>query len=191
MTAGSASSVGGAGAQGIIVVTYVPVNPVSGDTQSSGSLVYLLRNLAANSTISVATVNSGATGAVTEDTPALLTLWHKSAQSNWIQDTEWWYQNTNAQTPTTPWAGLTTPGDMITTGDPIVSGNAVRIRMSLMANVNTIAGADSFNLQYAPGSICSLALAWTNIGAPGSGSIWRGNNNTSVMKSLDQYQLAQ
>ncbi len=157
---------------------FIP-NTASGD-QSSGSLVYLLRNLAASSTISVTTVEEARGGTITEDTPATFMLWHKSAQSNYVQDTEWWYENTNAQTPSTPWAGSLNPGDAITNGVAVLSGDILRIRMALTANVNTLAGADSFKLQYAPGSICSLALAWSDIGAPGSGSIWRGYNNTSV-----------
>ena len=151
--------------------------------QSSGSLVYLLRNLAASSTISVTTVSNGAAATITEDQNALFMLWRKSAQSNFIQDTEWWYAPSNAQTPSDPWPSGSinlNQGDTVTTGNALLSGNAIRLRIGLTANVNTIAGADSFKLQYAPGSICSLALSWSDIGAPGSGSIWRGYNSSGA-----------
>ncbi len=153
------------------------------NTQTSGSLVYLLRNLAASSTVTVTTVLDSATGIAVEDKPALLMLWHKSAQSSFIQDTERWYTNVNAEPPTDPWpsGGIDlNEGDPITTGVAVKSGDVLRLRMALTANVNTIAGADSFKLQYAPGTTCSLALAWTDVGAIGSGSIWRGYHNAAL-----------
>jgi|GEM_PF-1049851 len=153
------------------------------DAQSSGSLVYLLRNLAASSTISVTTVANGTTGTITEDRNALFMLWHKSAQSNFVQNTERWYAASNAQTPTDPWpsGGVDlNQGDTVTTGNALLSGNPIRMRIGLTATVNTLAGTDSFKLQYAPGSICSLALSWSDVGTPSSGSIWRGYNSTSA-----------
>ena len=150
---------------------------------SSGSLVYLLRDLAVNDVVTVTTVAEASLGTITEDQDALVMLWHKSSQSSFVQDTERWYVNQNSEPPTDPWpSGVVdlAQGDSITTGNSTKSGDVLRIRMALKANVNTIAGSDSFKLQYAPGSTCSLALAWNDVGAIGGGSIWRGYDNAGV-----------
>jgi hypothetical protein len=163
----------GAQAKGTFVTT------TNGDGATSGTLVYLLRNLSTNDVISLQTLASGAAGTMTADKKALVMLWHKASQSNWIQDTEAWYQNVDAQTPTTAWPG-TTQGDVITSGNAVLSGDVLRLRMALQAQTNTSAGADTFKLQYAAGSTCAASLTWTDVGATGSGSIWRAHDNASV-----------
>ena len=175
-------SVNGAPVSGAQTKTHFIPNG-SSDISSSGSLVYLLRNLAVNDVVTVTTVLEGASGAVTEDKNALLMLWHKSAQSSFTQDTERWYANVNAEPPTDPWPSGSIDldeGDPITTGVAVKSGDVLRLRMALTADVNTIAGADSFKLQYAPGTTCSLALTWSDVGATGSGAPWRGYHNASL-----------
>ena len=150
---------------------------------SSGSLVYLLRNLAVNDVVTITTVAEATAGAVTEDQDAIVMLWHKSAQSSFVQDTQRWYTNVNGIPPTDPWPSGSVDlnqGDAITTGNATKSGDVLRLRMALKANVTTLAGADSFKLQYAPGSSCTLALAWTDVGAIGSASVWRGYDNAAV-----------
>lgn len=161
--------------------THVAAN-ASGNIESSGSLTFLLRNLAVNDVVTVSAVRSGNTGTITSDQDAVLMLWYKAAQSSYIQGTERWYANTNAQTPTDPWpsgAVDLNEGDAITSGVSVKSGDVLRVRMALQATVTTSAGADTFKLQYAAGSTCSPALAWTDVGAVGSGSIWRGYDNAT------------
>jgi len=174
--------VGGNPVTGGVTKTHVITN-TNGMSESSGSFVFLLRNLTAGNVITVSTLRSAAAGTVPADRPAVLMLWHKAAQSSFTQDTERWYANVNAQTPTDPWPAGSTDlgeGDAITTGNSVHSGDVLRLRMALTADVSTLAGADSFKLQYAPGTDCSPALAWTDVGAIGSGSIWRGYDNAGV-----------
>jgi len=142
------------------------------DVESSGMLVYFLRNLSAGDTIAVNTIADSVTGNVVPTTNALLMLWHKAAQSNWIQDTEAWYQNNDALTPVTRWPG-TTEGDSISTGNAVNNGDALRLRMTLQAQLAAATSSDNFKLQYAAGTACSGALTWSDVGATGSGTIWR------------------
>ena len=174
--------VNGTEVTGAITKSHTIAN-ASGNIESSGALTFLLRNLAVNDVVTVSSLRIANTGTVTADQDAILMLWRKESQNAFIQDTERWYANTNAQTPTDPWpAGAvdTNQADPITTGNPIKSGGVARLRIALKANVTTTAGADAFKLQYAAGSTCSPALSWADVGAPGSGSIWRGYDNTSV-----------
>jgi hypothetical protein len=171
-------SVNGAAQSGALSESHYVSNS-SGDKESSGSLVYLLRNLNANDVISFSTVQDTVGGTLTTDKDALLMLWHKNAQSSYTQDTEAWYVGSDSATTTSRWPGLT-EGDAITTGNAATSSALLRLRIALQAAVTTTANADSFKLQYAAGSTCSPALSWTDIGAAGSGSIWRGFDNASV-----------
>jgi hypothetical protein len=162
--------------------THFQANTTS-DAQSSGSLVYLLRNMAVNDVVTVTTEQEAAPGTILEDRPALVMLWHKSAQSNFVQDTERWYDNVNAEPPTDPWPPGSTDlneGDAISTGNAVSSGATLRVRMALKANVTTLAGADSFKLQYAPGTSCGLALAWADVGSTSSAAIWRSGHNAGL-----------
>jgi hypothetical protein len=155
----------------------------TGDNWTSGTMVYLLRNLNANDIITVNTIASAVTGTATLDQNALLMLWRKQAQSSYIQDTERWYVNTNSATTTDPWpsgAVDLSEGDPITTGNSVKSGDVLRLRLAMQAYISTSGGVDQFKLQYAPGTSCSQALTWTDVGAAGSGSIWRGYDNAGV-----------
>ncbi len=156
---------------------------VSTHSEYSGSLVFMLRDLAVNDVISVTTVLTGTAGTVTADEGASIMLWRKNPQSLYQQNTYRWYANVNGEPPTDPWpsgAVDVLQGDPITNGIPIKSSDVVRLRMNLLAVSTTTAFADSFKLQYAAGSTCSAALSWTDVGAIGSGAIWRGYDNAGV-----------
>ncbi len=159
------------------------ISTVSTDNETSGSMVYLLRNLTANDIITVNTIASGVAGTATPDQNSLLMLWRKNPQSSYIQDTERWYANTNAATTTDPWpsGGVDLDvGEAISTGNSVKSSDVLRLRLAMQAYVNTSGGVDAFKLQYAPGTVCSAALTWSDVGATGSGSIWRGYDNAGV-----------
>ena len=154
------------------------------DTESSGSLVFLLRNLAANDQITVRTVANTVTGTNVADQDALLLLWRKVPQSAFTQNTYKWYWNKDAITPDDPWPAGTASdlneGDPITTGNAATSSSPLRIRMAVQVSTTTTAFADQFKLQYATGSTCAASLTWTDVGATSSASIWRGYDNPSV-----------
>ena len=183
MTQVLVNGVAGVGAQTKSHAVYSATSP-----QSSGSLVYLLRNLAASSSITVTSALGATAATVTESQPALLMLWHKNPQSNFVQDTERWYApTTTSATTTDPWpAGPTdlNEGDSITTGVPTKSGDTLRLRMALKAQATTLAGADSFKLQYAAGSICSRALVWSDVDTTAGPGIWRGYHNAGITNHL-------
>jgi hypothetical protein len=102
------------------------------------------------------------------------------------------YQDNDALTPTVAWpSGASTLGENveITAGDnPPANATRVRIRMALQVGTTTMtASSTQFNLQFAPRtSTCDAVSSWTNLGAPGSGALWRGFNATPV----DGTQLA-
>ncbi|HUO50727.1 MAG TPA: hypothetical protein VMU25_04165, partial [Candidatus Paceibacterota bacterium] len=174
--------VNGTAITGAVTKTHY-ISDLGGQTESSGALTFLLRNLSANDVVTVSSLQSATAGTVPEDQDAVLMLWYKAAQSSFIQDTERWYANANSATTTDPWPSGAidlNEGDAITSGTPVKSADVLRVRVALQATTNTVAGADSFKLQYAAGSTCSPALAWTDVGAIGSGSIWRGYDNAGV-----------
>jgi len=171
---------GSGNSTGAQVATHFVRNAAGTDSDSSGALTYFLRNVSANDTLTVGTIADNNTGAMTLLQNAFLMLWRKAAQSNWIQDTEAWYQNNGLLTPTTRWPG-TSDGDAITSGNAVNNGNALRLRMTLQAQVASATSSDNFKLQYAAGSTCSPALAWTDVGASGSGSIWRFHSNSPAV----------
>jgi hypothetical protein len=152
------------------------IRNTAGHAESSGGMTFLLRDLAANDIVSVRTIIEANTGTVPEDQGALILMWRKETQSAYLQHTQRWYVNTNSSTTTDPWpAGATDldEGDAMTTGTSIKTGDVARLRLALQVNANTVAGTDVFKLQYAAGSVCSPALSWSDVGAAGSGAIWR------------------
>ncbi|MEZ4104352.1 MAG: DUF2341 domain-containing protein [Candidatus Paceibacterota bacterium] len=96
-----------------------------------------------------------------------------------------WYENIDAQTPTTPWSlgeGVDADeGDSIT-GQGAVNTNAVlRLRMNLLANSATgSAESSAFELQYAKANTCSTANNWQPIGEVGSSTAAFSGYNNSV-----------
>ncbi len=101
------------------------------------------------------------------------------------QNQYYWYVNANANTPTDPWPAGT--GDVgedapITVADvPPGPASVLRLRMSLTSNnATTTAGTQDFKLQYGEGATCSDISAWVDVGAAGSGAVWRGYGNAAV-----------
>lgn len=91
------------------------------------------------------------------------------------------YVNTNAQTPTDPWpSGGTDLGEnTAATGvNGLQTGDVARIRMNLTATT-AAESALTFKLQYKAGATCSTGT-YSDVGASGSATIWRGFINSSV-----------
>lgn len=94
------------------------------------------------------------------------------------------YVDNDSITPTTPWPAIGTPLGENTTitaaDDPLGEGERVRIRMSLKINNATLPqNTKAFKLQYGlQETTCSAISVWTDVGAPGSGTIWRGYNTS-------------
>jgi len=92
-----------------------------------------------------------------------------------------WYQNTNAQTPTNGWhvnLGENNPITSVTT--PLKNSDVIRLRINaVVANATSSVGTE-VKLQYVAAPICTSATGWSDVGAIGSGEIWRGFNNSSV-----------
>jgi hypothetical protein len=94
------------------------------------------------------------------------------------------YVDNDTLTPTDPWpvGGSSDLGEntSITSGDdPLGEGERVRIRMSLsISNATFPESTVSFKLQYArrDGASCAAIseVNWNDVGAPGSGVVWRG-----------------
>ena len=91
------------------------------------------------------------------------------------------YVDNDTLTPTDAWpVGVSDLGEnMSMTGadEPLGEGERVRIRMSVQINNASFpAETLNFKLQYGrrTGASCSAISTWTDVGAPGSGSIWRG-----------------
>jgi hypothetical protein len=99
-----------------------------------------------------------------------------------------WYDNQNALTPTNPWPP--TGGDIgentaITPLDtPVGDGDVLRLRMSYrVSNGSLAAGLETLKLQYGflgANPSCSAIASWNDVGAPGSGAVWRGFDNGGV-----------
>ncbi len=90
------------------------------------------------------------------------------------------YVNNDLLTPTDGWpAGASDVGDngLITALDePVSEGDVVRLRVSLQVNnANLPAGLRTFKLQFAERTgTCTSVETWIDVGAPGSGALWRG-----------------
>jgi hypothetical protein len=90
------------------------------------------------------------------------------------------YADNDALLPTDPWPlGAVDLGEntSVTSADsPIASGENMRLRMSVQVSATgTLALSQAFRLQYGTlVSTCGAIGSWADIGAPGSGSIWRG-----------------
>ena len=98
------------------------------------------------------------------------------------------YVHNNLLTPTDPWpAGFTDLGEntsLTVADEPLGTGEKVRIRMTMrVTNATTPAGLLNFKLQYAlRASTCSAVGggSWIDVGAVGSGSVWRGYSATGT-----------
>ncbi len=98
------------------------------------------------------------------------------------------YASSTALIPTDPWpAGAVDLGEntQVTAANaPPGNGDSLRLRMSLqVATTTMLASSTAFALQYAPRVSTCGAIgfgSWSTLGAPGSGSTWRGVNTTPV-----------
>jgi hypothetical protein len=94
------------------------------------------------------------------------------------------YEDNDALKPTVPWAGLGEIANITVATNPLAVSEKLRLRMTLLSGTkNAPALSQSFRLQYGKQiTSCSAIVegSWTNIGAPGSGSVWRGVNATPV-----------
>lgn len=97
------------------------------------------------------------------------------------------YEDNNALKPLIPWSGLGENTPLSVTDNPLGEGEHVRLRMSLrVANANLPAGLYDFKLQYGLRlTSCSAVGTWTDVGAIGSGAIWRGYDATSTVSGTN------
>jgi hypothetical protein len=96
------------------------------------------------------------------------------------------YVDNDAVTPTDPHPlGASDLGEntsITSLDEPLGDGDIVRIRMSLtVLNASFPEQSRAFKLQYAERiSTCSAVASWTDVGAIGSGAIWRGFSMPAV-----------
>jgi hypothetical protein len=101
------------------------------------------------------------------------------------------YTDNNLLTPNDPWpAGVDDLGEntsITVADDPPGIGEVVRIRTTLRAkNANWPADFYQFKLQYAERvSTCTAVGSWTDVGASGSGELWRGFAATGTVDGTD------
>ena len=154
--------------------------PIASSTFSDGNTItWTERVLEINQTRSVANRASfGNTVVVTYDAAQELKV-PKLAQ-NYFRI----YADNNALKPADPWpVGAIDLGENteVTAADePPLTGDKLRLRMSFaVATTTMLSTTTAFKLQYAPRvSSCAAVGSWFDIGASGSGSIWRGFSGT-------------
>jgi len=101
------------------------------------------------------------------------------------QDSYRLYANANTLTPTDPWpsagSDLNENSPIDSSNISIIPGDEIRLRMNVfVTNATATVSTHAYKLQYVAASDCVNALNWTDVGAIGSGGLWRGYNNTSV-----------
>jgi hypothetical protein len=155
-------------------------NPISSSTLSGGDTIdWSKRYLEVGETKSVANYSYWSNVAVVTYDAA-----QEYKSPKFFQNYYRFYDDNDAIKPTDPWpAGAVDLGENteITAADsPIGNGANARIRMSLtVATTTMLASSTQFKLQYGERSTtCGAISSWSDIGAPGSGSIWRGFNAT-------------
>lgn len=88
------------------------------------------------------------------------------------QDGFRFYENINSATPT---VALGAENTNIANVD---NGDILQLRVAVQAGpIDINASSLSTKLQFAEATDCSVASTWVDVGAPGSGSIWRGFDN--------------
>lgn len=96
------------------------------------------------------------------------------------QDSYRFYENTDTLDPV---VGLASE-ETIT--PYIQNGEAIRLRLGTAVTAAALPADDwSYLLQYAEGKNCSPFSAWNDVGAPASGSIWRGFDNATANDDAD------
>ncbi|MFM2339462.1 MAG: hypothetical protein RLZZ360_98 [Candidatus Parcubacteria bacterium] len=102
-----------------------------------------------------------------------------------VQSNFRWYANGSFFTPTDAWpVGGTDVNENValSSAEAVSLNDVLRLRLSLQgANVPLATSTSAFKLQYAPGSSCSIATGWSDVGAVGSTTaLWRGYANSIV-----------
>ena len=153
-------------------------NPIASSTFSGGNTVpWTKRSFQVSETKNVANYSYFSNVAVITYDAAQLYKFPTFTQNYYR-----FYVDNAAVKPTDPWpVGVTNLGENseITAADsPPGNGTNLRLRMSLtVATTTMLASSTQFKLQYAQrSSSCSAIGSWNDLGAPGSGSIWRGFN---------------
>lgn len=110
-----------------------------------------------------------------------------TAEITFTQNYYHWYEN-GGLTPTSPWPptgvdiGENSPITLLDT--PVGEGDVLRLRTSIQVNnANLPANLESFKLQYRllpEAQSCSGLSGWSDVGASGSGVVWRGFDNGAV-----------
>ncbi len=96
------------------------------------------------------------------------------------------YVDNDAVLPSDPWpVGVADLGEnesITVLDEPLGEGEVVRIRTSLLINnASQPANTQSYKLQYGTrNSSCSAISVWTDVGAIGSGAIWRGHDTAAT-----------
>ncbi len=101
------------------------------------------------------------------------------------------YVDNNEITPTDPWPlgaeNIDESAVLSASDEPLGEGERVRLRMSFkVANATLPAGLYDFKLQYGLRSTpsCTAIASWTDLGAAGSGAIWRGYAATGTTNGV-------
>jgi len=86
-----------------------------------------------------------------------------------------YYENANSLTPTTPLGAENTAISNVDNGD------VTRLRVAIQHGESEIVPASDFSIkmQFKEGSSCSAAGTWIDVGAQGSGAVWRGFDNAT------------
>ncbi len=129
--------------------------------------------------------NSDRTGSVNYYYNAEVLEW-PTANLAFRQNYYRFYTDSDTITPTDPWPiGLVDLGEntaITALDEPLAEGERIRIRMSVrVSNASLPAGLQSFKLQYGlRAETCSGAEVWTDLGAAGSGELWRGYDASPI-----------
>lgn len=96
-----------------------------------------------------------------------------------------WYVNLDDQTETDAWpvgaTDLAEDTPITLTDEPPTQGDVLRVRMNILITGGGLSVAEArVRLQYGLGSVCSAISSWTDVGAIGSGEVWRFFDNPGV-----------
>lgn len=116
-----------------------------------------------------------------------VTVTYTAAAAAYTQNDFEWYTDEATVTLTDPWpsgsinlAENTILTQLPATNRPLVSGDKIRIQMSITVTNTLAAGGQAFQLEYDTAEDCTTASGWAVVGAIGSGTIWRFYDNVSL-----------
>lgn len=109
-----------------------------------------------------------------------------STEPIYTQSTYRFYDNEDAEPPTDPWprgAEDLSEDEEITATYAVDNGDVLRLRLGVtVTNVAVDAGDNNFSLQFTEAEVCDAGgLSWSDVGLIGSGSVWRGYDNGSLV----------